>query len=116
MAGHLDVHTGAVAAAGWATGATSADWEGYARTVRSALTDAAGLVHSGVVAGAIGDYGAVWNPQLVAVAEDVAALGRDTRAAAHTVTNADAQATSQVQAAGAAHEGTRSLLSRPINS
>ncbi len=58
MAGHLDVHTGAVAAAGRATGATSADWEGYARTVRSALTDAAGLVHSGVVAGAIGGYGA----------------------------------------------------------
>lgn len=111
---YLDVRTEAVATAGANTAATSGGWQSLGSNVRAALTEAATAVREARVGGALEDFGADWNPKIERIAQQVTVVGGNTRAAAHTVHNADAHSASLLHAHGQSTEDSGSHLSRPI--
>lgn len=112
---HLEVDTGAVAAAGNRTAATAPTWEAWANRSESVLRDCASDVRDSTFGAALEGYLGRLNPAMQSVARQVDALGTKTVSAANTVSNSDTEANSLLRQQGHSTDAAASALRRPIN-
>jgi hypothetical protein len=112
---HLEVDTGAVAAAGNRTAATASTWESWANRSESVLRGCASDVQDSTFSAALEGYLAQLNPALKSVARQVDALGANTVSAANTVSNSDTTANDLLRQQGHITDAAASALTRPIN-
>lgn len=112
---YFEVDPYIVGLAGEQTTATAEAWQTWGDRARTRLEVAGPDLVSTRVSAALGDYAALWCPELQAVSAEVAALGISTAGAANVIGEADRQAADSLAGDAAEVCGQQSVLRRPIN-